>query len=433
MQARFDAIIIGAGAGGLSAAARLAHAGYRTLVVESRERIGGRASTRDVDGFLLNTGALVIERGGMVEQTLTKVGKSLDLYIPKPETVLIWGRREISMDSGLVPLLRDVVPGFLTRLSRIVPAIRPKPGQSTRDWLNRFTRNKAIHDLLDNVVGAMFAATLDVFPAEVFLYYFTEGSAFKKIGVPRGGTIEVWKPMAAVIKENGGEIWLNSTVRSLTFGNDGKVNGAFVDRDGDAIEVQARLAISNAGPLATVRLAGEQNLPDGYGRDVEAKTDPASIITVHFASRKPLAKFDGLAIYAKTRRMVYAANFSEPSLRRCPPDWHLYCAASVPRPATGDFDEDLETKLLLHDIRDYFPGFDESMVKAIDVTAHDWPAQRAITGYDLPNDTPVANLWNVGDGTKPYGQAGTASCSETARLVVERILRDYPLGALRQE
>ena len=144
-----------------------------------------------------------------------------------------------------------------------------------------------------------------------------------------------------------------------------------------------------------------------------------------------MASFQGLALYAKTRRMVYAANFSEPSLNRAPKGWYLYSAASVPRPATGEFDEAAETKLLMDDIRDYFPGFDDSMVKAIDVTAHDWPAQRAITGYDLPNETPVANLWNVGDGVKPYGQGGTASCSETARLVVEQIFKTYPLARLR--
>ncbi len=37
---QFDAVVIGAGAGGLFTAARLAHHGYRTLVVERLDKVG---------------------------------------------------------------------------------------------------------------------------------------------------------------------------------------------------------------------------------------------------------------------------------------------------------------------------------------------------------------------------------------------------------
>ncbi|RTS98689.1 FAD-binding protein [Pseudomonas aeruginosa] len=69
---------IGAGAGGTSAAARLTRAGYRTLLVESLERVGGRASTRAIDGFLC-TGALAIERDGAVAELYKDLGLQLDL------------------------------------------------------------------------------------------------------------------------------------------------------------------------------------------------------------------------------------------------------------------------------------------------------------------------------------------------------------------
>jgi phytoene dehydrogenase-like protein len=69
MDASFDVIVVGAGAGGLLTAARLARLGYRTLVAERLAHLGGRASTRDVDGFKVNNGAIVIETGGITEQT----------------------------------------------------------------------------------------------------------------------------------------------------------------------------------------------------------------------------------------------------------------------------------------------------------------------------------------------------------------------------
>jgi phytoene dehydrogenase-like protein len=40
----FDAIIVGAGFAGLSAAVRMAHSGARVLVIEARTRLGGRST-----------------------------------------------------------------------------------------------------------------------------------------------------------------------------------------------------------------------------------------------------------------------------------------------------------------------------------------------------------------------------------------------------
>lgn len=421
----FDALVIGAGVGGVSAAARLAHRGYRTLLSESCDRIGGRASTREVDGFLVNTGALVIEVGGPVDTTLREVGKPLDLYVPRPATVLHSGRRDFNADGGLIGRSRSAIPRLLKILTKVFPPLRPRHGQSVTEWLNRLTRNKSVHKLVNNVVGAMFAASGDDLPADVFVDYFAEGSAFKKIGFAPGGTIEVWKPLADVIVENGGEVWLNSTVRSLTFGTDNLVNGAVIDHGGTPVTVQAPVVVSNTGPLATAELAGVENLPSGYLDEVRHATDPAAIITVHFASRKPLTTFDGLALIAKSRRLVYAGNFSAAEQRQAPEGWYLYSGASVPRPARGEFDLEIEKELLLADLREQFPGFGDARILAVDVTAHDWPAQRAITGYDLPVHTPISNLWNVGDGVKLGSQAGTAACAETARVVVDQIIARY--------
>jgi phytoene desaturase len=70
----YDALVIGAGAGGLCAAARLAHHGYRTLLAEQRDLVGGRASSVSEDGFTVNTGAIAIEYGGVLEETFRSVG-----------------------------------------------------------------------------------------------------------------------------------------------------------------------------------------------------------------------------------------------------------------------------------------------------------------------------------------------------------------------
>src|SRR5512140_2781602 len=70
----WDAIIIGAGMGGLCAAARLSAAGKRVLVLEKSGHLGGRCSHREHAGVRVTTGAIMIP---MAEHNATR--EPLDL------------------------------------------------------------------------------------------------------------------------------------------------------------------------------------------------------------------------------------------------------------------------------------------------------------------------------------------------------------------
>ena len=53
----FDTIVIGAGVSGLTAARLLARAGRRVVVLEARDRVGGRVWTDRTDGLVTDLGA----------------------------------------------------------------------------------------------------------------------------------------------------------------------------------------------------------------------------------------------------------------------------------------------------------------------------------------------------------------------------------------
>ena len=58
MRVFYDTIVIGAGHNGLVAAAYLARAGHKALVLERRDTVGGAAATEEVfPGFRVDTGA----------------------------------------------------------------------------------------------------------------------------------------------------------------------------------------------------------------------------------------------------------------------------------------------------------------------------------------------------------------------------------------
>lgn len=68
--------IVGGGIAGLIAATELARSGVKVRLFESAADLGGRARTRDVDGFLLNQGPHALYRLGALKRELDRLGVS---------------------------------------------------------------------------------------------------------------------------------------------------------------------------------------------------------------------------------------------------------------------------------------------------------------------------------------------------------------------
>src|SRR5512136_2129935 len=79
MRDHWDAIIIGAGVAGLTAAAHLVKAGLRVLVLERNPHIGGTAYVYHRKGFTFPMGPLGFSHPGLVQNTLKDLGVGEDL------------------------------------------------------------------------------------------------------------------------------------------------------------------------------------------------------------------------------------------------------------------------------------------------------------------------------------------------------------------
>ncbi len=426
-RTQFDAVVIGAGAGGLFTAARLAHHGYRTLVVERLDKVGGRASTDDIDGFKVNTGAIVIEVGGITQQTCEEVGAPFDIREPKPALLYRIGGKNVDVTGGGWGFLLSKLTRQGAKLVAGIGAARsdsglPEDQITTAEWVSRYTKNERVHGIFRNMCASIFAVGSEDLPARVFLTYFTRKSAFKRFGFHPDGTIGLWRGLADVVESHGGEVWLCTTVTEIISDGD-RVTGVEVNRAGEKVSVATSVVVSDVGPAATIELLGEENVPSDYQDLVKKGDRPTAMISVNFASRHRLVDVPGMLSFATSRRLAYIATFTDTCPEMAPQGWHLYVGTSVPKPSIGDFDEAAETELLLADLRDNIDQFDErARILSIAVTRDDWPPQRAVAGFDLPHDTPFAGLWNVGDAVKEYANGGTTACAETAQLVTDKIL-----------
>lgn len=76
-----EVVVVGAGLGGLAAAARLAAAGHSVTVFEAAPEVGGKAGVFQRDGFSFDTGPSLLTLPGLLDDLFTGTGGPADLDI----------------------------------------------------------------------------------------------------------------------------------------------------------------------------------------------------------------------------------------------------------------------------------------------------------------------------------------------------------------
>ena len=240
----YDAIIVGAGMAGLTAAAYLCQAGHSVLLCERQDTVGGLVRSFERNGFVYDGGIRAMEDSGIILPMLRQLGIEIE-FVPSPVAVgiedqVIQIRSEESLVdyqqllthfypesaqeiAEIVVLIRRVMdymdvlygidnpalmdlaqnPGYLVKTvlpwmfkyALALPKIAKLEG-SVGDYLRRYTQNQS---LLDMICQHFFQET----PASFALSYF---SLYLDYRYPRGGTGVLPTRLAAYITEREGAI-----------------------------------------------------------------------------------------------------------------------------------------------------------------------------------------------------------------------------------
>jgi phytoene dehydrogenase-like protein len=292
---------------------------------------------------------------------------------------------------------------------------------TTKEWLAQYTSNETVHAIFRNLCAAIFAVNSDELPARAFLTYFAIKGAFKRFGFCPRGTVGLWNDLGAAIQARGSDVWTGAAVQRL-HATGGRVTALDIDYQGSARRVETSAVISNIGPAATVALGGAEAFGAEYIAKARTIPRPAANIVINFATRERLLDVPGLVTFGRTRRLCNMGELTATCPELAPEGWYQYVAYAVPRPAIGDFDEKSEIEESLQDLREQFPGFAQAKMLSVRVMRGDWPAQRSCAGFDMPQETPLANLWHVGDAVKDYGDGGTQACAYTGREAAKNVL-----------
>jgi monoamine oxidase len=273
-----DLVVIGAGLAGLSAARAATTAGASVVVVEARDRVGGRVLNEDIGGGnVVEVGAQWI---GPTQDRLAALAAKLDVETfptyGEGENVIEYGGR-LRRYRGTIPRINPVVlldveraQRRLNRMARRVPLDAPweapdalaLDGQTAATWMRRNLATRAGRMLLELGIEAVWAAQPEDMSLLHVLFYIhsagslemlfdTEGGAQQDRFV--GGSQRIPILMAQELgREN---VLLGAPVRMIRRGE----HGVTVEADGAT--VRARRAVVAVAPTLAGRIAYDPPLP----------------------------------------------------------------------------------------------------------------------------------------------------------------------------
>ena len=443
----YDVAVIGSGIGGLCSAALLAHRGYKVILVESHERLGGRFSTIDYQGFKITTGALGIHTKGIIDEVYRQAGADFDITDVSNTSIWIDGkwydvpqRGQVSFFLSLVNAIGEekakLIGHFVQRVAveKIKSAFRqgvehgrPIDEQlSFRDWLKQYTDNEKVLQVFASLTSAISTVNDFEYPAAHWFAYVSKRGqgGMLNFGCATHGNIVLATSLAKVVTARGGDVWTSCPAKRIVIKN-GTAAGIVVEKNGKNTELSCKVVISDVGPKRTVELAGSENFDADYLAEVRGLR-AAPIIASMVASDKPLFDKKCAMLIAGARRIVAGFPISNICPELAPPGQHLINLWGTPVSCSRKIDVEEEIKQNTEDIKEIFPEF-EKYGRILKIETYDiddeFPALRSWMGYDLKQGTPVVGLYNVGDGVKPFGWEGLAACAKGATLVVDEVTK----------
>lgn len=387
------AVIIGAGLGGLLAGAKLTKAGYDVEIFERLPFIGGRFTNLPYKGFKLSTGALhMIPHGlrGPLAQMLREVGAKVNIIDSDPMAVI---RKE---NGGIISFHDFRNELSLTKRVKLGTVLacslkfKPKDSISFREWILKYFDEEFLFKLADSFCGWALSLQAKDVPAREMLEIIDNMYLYKGSGIPEGGCSAVTEALSEVIKSNGGRINTQSCVERIIVDKD-IAKGVIVNGN----TIGSDIVISDIGHFETSRLY-ECDHKEYLNRITNVK--PSKGIKICLSADEPLIGHSGVFFtpYAKRINGINEVTNADPSL--APPGKHLVMSHQ----ALISYDVKAEINLGLLDLRELFPG-KKYEVLLMQSYSDRWPVNRASSGSDNGNMTPIKNLYIVGDGAKGKG------------------------------
>lgn len=302
----YDAIVIGAGLGGLVAGAKLAKAGKKVLLLEQHDRPGGCATTFKRKGFTMEVG--LHEMDGLHDRDMkTRIFRDLGVldavkFLKLPEFYRFSnGRREVTISHipeeveqqliSLFPEEEEGVKAYFYRLSNIRKIIKEsadQPESTLGEFMDSIIKDE---DLKLILLGNLGYYHDDPYSLSLNYYCMAQNSYYEGGGnFIQGGSQVLSDYLMNFVSENGGTVLLNHLVTEIIVDGETAVGVKYRPvKNQDEVQIaNAEIIVANASiPQVALKLLPKE-LGSPIINDMEVLEPAASLLTIYFGFNKPL-------------------------------------------------------------------------------------------------------------------------------------------------
>lgn len=296
---KFNSIIIGAGLGGLSCAVKLSQNNRKVLILEKSNFVGGRCSSRYINGGFFDIGAVFF--GSRIKNILNKelgiehefykiilTMKSSDSSISIPlgiKTFFELKRYGIN-NTELLAALPKLLLHTLTNLYQ--------QKKTFDELVNQMTKNKILRNILK--VGCSYVGFHPgIMPGYYFNGLYGNRYGYDKPLYPKGGTIALVNKIKKKVLHNNGQFLFNKNVNKIIV-KDNKAIGVRIKNE----IIYANNIISNASSISTINnLIGKDNIEKKFYKQINTNKNTLAMnaIFIKFSKKIKLPLNTSLLIY----------------------------------------------------------------------------------------------------------------------------------------
>ena len=252
MVREIDVIVVGSGAAGLSAAAALAGAGKRVMVLERKPYVGGRAYSYEHPalGEVVDSQHVLLGCCTNLIDLCEQAGSADNIRWYDKQTFLEPNGKSSTIATSNLPAPLHFAPSFvemsmlgwkdklgmalgLMEFFRGYPA---EDNESVEDWLKRTRQTeRSIRHFWNPIVTATLNDTVAHcsmrYAGKVFHELFLKSSTGGRLGIPTVPLSEFYAAIARLIEARGGTVQLRASVEAITQQDDGRWRVSVADRD----------------------------------------------------------------------------------------------------------------------------------------------------------------------------------------------------------